>query len=251
MLIYSWNINGFNTCDKYGGFGKILLENPDILCLQEVKVGDPTMLNTLSTYQYKQYYSFSAHKGHNGVYIYSRKKAANVITEIGLPRFDIDGRFLCLEFEDCYLINVYMPHGGRNQEELPYKMEAYRFLQEFLFKIRNKNVVVMGDFNVAYSPLEVERYRSNQKNTMFTMEERETFKKLLDIGYFDVFRILHPGQRAYTWWPYAYHARERNIGWRIDYFLVSNSLRTRIENIEISKNILGSDHCPIKMKIDL
>lgn len=251
MLIYSWNINGFNTCDKYGGFSEIVQEAPDIICLQEVKVGNPDMLNTLFTYQYEHYHSFSNQKGHNGVYIYSKKKAVNVITEIGLPRFDTDGRFLCLEFEDYCLINIYMPHGGRDKKELPYKMEAYHYLQDFLFKMRNKDVIVMGDFNIAYSALEVERHHSNQMNTMFTQEEREAFEELLNIGYLDVFRILHPNQRAYTWWPYAYHARERNIGWRIDYFLVSCSLQMRIKNTEISKNVLGSDHCPIKMEIDL
>lgn len=251
MLIYSWNINGFNTCDKYGGLSGILRESPDILCLQEVKVSDPDVLNTLYTYQYEQYYSFSAHRGHNGVYIYSRRKAARVVTEIGLPRFDKDGRFVCLEFADCCLINVYMPHGGRDQAELPYKLEAYRRLREFLFEIRDKNVVVAGDFNIARSPLEAERHRSNQKNTMFTPQERETFEALLDTGYLDAFRVLHPERRAYTWWPYAYQARERDIGWRIDYFLVSASLMAKVKTVEISKDILGSDHCPIRMEIDL
>lgn len=251
MLIYSWNVNGFNTCDKYGGLSRLLQDNPDIICLQEVKVGNPDTLNTLFTYQYEQYYSFSSQKGHNGVYIYSKKRAANVITEIGLPRFDSDGRFLCLDFGDYYLINLYMPHGGRDQKELPYKMEAYRHINAFLSEICGKRVVVMGDFNIARSELEAERYRNNTKNTMFTREEREMFEELLHTGYLDAFRILYPNQRAYTWWPYAYRAREKNVGWRIDYFLVSYPLETRIKDVEILKNVLGSDHCPIKMEIDL
>lgn len=251
MLIYSWNINGFNTCDKYGGLGRIFQENPDFICLQEVKVNDPGALNTLLTYHYEQYHSFSSHKGHNGVYIYSKKRATNVITGIGLPRFDTDGRFLCLEFGNYYLINLYMPHGGRDKKEFPYKMEAYHYLNAFLSKIRHKRVIVMGDFNIAHSELEVERYRNNKKNTMFTQEEREVFDQILHTGYLDAFRILYPNQRAYTWWPYAYHAREKNVGWRIDYFLVSCSLEMQIKNVEILKNILGSDHCPIKMEIDL
>ena len=229
MLIYSWNINGFNTCDRSEGFSHMLQMHPDIICLQEVKVSEPDVLNTFYTLQYEQYYNFSSHKGHNGVFIFSKRKTLNEITEIGMPRFDRDGRFLCIELEDFYLVNVYMPHGRRDQGELPYKL----------------------DFNVARSELDVERYRSNLKNVMLTTQERAAFESFLELGYKDVFRELHPGLRAYTWWPYAFHARERNVGWRIDYCLVSHSLFSMVKCIEIVHNILGSDHCPIKIELNL
>lgn len=251
MLIYSWNINGYNTCDKFSGMTGIIREEPEIICLQEVKVSDPDVLNTIYTYQYEQYYRLSSNKGHNGVYIYSKEKAKNQITEIGLPRFDADGRFLCLEFADLYLINVYMPHGGRDKSELPYKLEAYRCLQNFLAKICEKKVIVVGDFNIACSELDAERYRNNRDNIMFTAQERDAFKKILELGYVDVFRVTYPKLRAYTWWPYAFNARERNVGWRIDYCLVSLPLVHQVSSIAIEKEIQGSDHCPIKVKINL
>lgn len=249
MLIYSWNINGFNTCDRSEGFSHMLQMEPDIICLQEVKVSEPDVLNTFYTFKYEQYYNFSSHKGHNGVFIYSKLKTLNEIAEIGMPRFDRDGRFLCLEFEDFYLVNVYMPHGRRDQGELPYKLEAYRHLENFLSGLRDKKVLVVGDFNVARSELDVERYRSNQKNVMLTTQERAAFESFLELGYKDVFRELHPGLRAYTWWPYAFNARERNVGWRIDYCLVSPPLFDMVKCIEIVHNILGSDHCPIKIEL--
>lgn len=251
MLFYSWNINGFNTCDRFGGLTNIIQASPDIICLQEVKVSDSDVLNTLYTFQYEQYYNFSSNKGHNGVYIYSKKRAVDEIVDIGFPRFDSEGRFLCLIFEDCILINVYMPHGGRDKKELTYKIEAYHYLVDFLSKIHDKKVIVTGDFNIAYSELEVERYQNNKNNIMFTIEEREIFEKLLDIGYVDIFRKLNPGKRSYTWWPYAFRARERNVGWRIDYCIVSMPLVEQVKNIEILKDILGSDHCPIKIELDL
>lgn len=251
MMIYSWNINGFNTCDKSEGFTHVLQSNPDIICLQEVKVSDPTVLNTFYTFQYEQYYNFSSRKGHNGVYIYSKRKATDEIAGIGMPRFDADGRFLCLEFDGFYLVNVYMPHGGRDQKELPYKLEAYRRLEDFLSRIHDKKVIVVGDFNIARGELDVERYQHNKKNIMFTADERAMFERLLDIGYIDAFREFHSEIREYTWWPYAFRARARNIGWRIDYCLVSPSLFNAVKYVEIDSSILGSDHCPIKIELDL
>lgn len=251
MIICSWNVNGFNTCDKFGGFTEILKMHPDIICLQEVKVSDSNILNTFWTFQYEQYYNFSSKKGHNGVYIYSKNKPINIIEKIGLPRFDTDGRFLCLEFDAFYMVNVYMPHGGRDKRDLAYKMDAYKFLKDFLSKFCDKKIIIAGDFNIAYSELEVERYRTNQDNIMFTLEERNSFKELLKAGYVDAFRELNPLLKAYTWWPYAFNSRERNIGWRLDYYLISLSLINKVRSVEIMKNILGSDHCPVKMLLDL
>lgn len=245
MRIFSWNINGYNTCDKYGGFSELLERQPDILCLQEVKVSDPEYLYNFFTASYEHYYHFSSNKGHNGVYILSRQKALRHLTTIGLKRFDADGRFLCLEYEEFLIINVYMPHGGRDKSNLPYKLEAYRYLRKFLSEIACKNVLIVGDFNIALSDLDVENYRQNRNNIMFTAEEREVFTGLLQCGYEDLFRSRFPDLRKYTWWPYAYDARERNVGWRIDYCLASKGLSRKVKKVEILGEIRGSDHCPV------
>lgn len=251
MLIYTWNVNGFNTCDRSDGFSRILQTEPDFICLQEVKVSDPAVLNTFYTFQYEQYCNLSLHKGRNGVFIFSCRQALGETAKIGMTRFDRDGRFLCLAFENFYLVNVYMPHGGRDQRDLPYKLDAYRHLRSFLSGLIDKRVLVVGDFNIARSSLDVERYRSNLKNIMLTDQERAAFESLLEVGYKDVFRELHPDLRAYTWWPYAFSARERNVGWRIDYCLVSPSLFDMVRHIEIVHSIFGSDHCPIKIELNL
>lgn len=245
MLLYSWNINGFKTCDKYEGYSKILSEEPDFFCLQEVKVHDPNLLNSLFTLEYQHYYNFSKEKGRNGVYILAKKTAKQCITSIGTDPFDSEGRFLCLEYDDFYLINVYMPHGGRKKESLEYKLLAYRQLFNFVKKLTSKHIIISGDFNIAYSDLDVERYKNNFNNTMFTTEEREQLQNLLDFGFVDSYRILNSNRREYTWWPYAFEARKRNIGWRIDYIFISNDMIDKLKKVYIRKEILGSDHCPI------
>ncbi len=251
MTIYSWNINGYQTCDKYGGFSQILEMQPDIICLQEVKIGNPTYLNNLFTFSYEQYYNFALDKGHNGVYVYSKKKALNCYNRIKFDRFDQEGRFLCLEFGDYILINVYMPHGGRDKKNLQYKIDSYYHLIDFLETLKDEKVILVGDFNIAHSDLDVERYKNNENNIMFTTQEREIFTRLLDLGYIDAYRHKNQKQRQYTWWPYAFDARNRNVGWRIDYCLVSRNCIDIIEEVKIVKEILGSDHCPIRVQLTL
>lgn len=249
MKIVSWNINGYNTVDRYGGFSQILKEKPSFICLQEVKVSDPEQLYTIFTSEYEHYYNFSSNKGHNGVYIYAGKSANRMITEIGMDRFDSEGRFLCLEYEDYYIVNVYMPHGGRDKQNLFYKLESYRYLIDFLSKIKKQKVFVMGDFNIASEDIDVERYKENRKNIMFTKEERDVFGRLLQSGYKDAYRLIYPNKREYSWWPYAYNARERNVGWRIDYFLITQKLEDDVEEVTIRTDIAGSDHCPLQLHV--
>ena len=251
MVVYSWNINGYHTCNKYGGLSKIIEEQPDFICLQEVKIGEPSCLNNLFTFSYEHYYNFSSDKGHNGVYIYSKYKAINCCKNIGFSRFDKEGRFICLEFNRYFLINVYMPHGGRDKTNLEYKLEAYYRIIEYLKLLEKKEIIIVGDFNVAYSELDVERYKNNANNIMFTKQERDLFFELLKLGYIDVFRQKKPLAREYTWWPYAFDARERNVGWRIDYCLTTPDIFNKIEKMEILNEILGSDHCPIRVQIKM
>jgi exodeoxyribonuclease-3 len=252
MVIYSWNVNGFQTCDRYGGLSQIVGEQPDFICLQEVKVGNPILLNGLYTYSYEQYYNFSSKKGHNGVFVYSRYAALNCFDCIGFQRFDSDGRFICLEFDTYYLINVYMPHGGRDKCDLDYKMESYSHLMEYLGKLdKDKGKIVVGDFNIAQCKMDVERYKNNFNNIMFTQQERDKFLELMSLGYVDAYRRINPHDRRYSWWPYAYNARENNVGWRIDYCLTSEDIFDRVREVEILKDILGSDHCPIRVELDM
>lgn len=247
MEIISWNINGYNTVDQYGGLSALLAENPEFICMQETKVSDPELLYTLSTYKYYHYYNFGIHKGHNGVYVYARQSAETVLYEIGLDRFDMEGRFLCLKYVDYYLVIVYMPHGGRDKKDLNYKLKAYDYLTDFLQTIKDESVIICGDFNIAVSAMDVERDKNNADNIMFTSEEKEKLSKIFALGYEDVYRFLYPLKEEYTWWPYAFKARKRNIGWRIDYFLVSERMKRNVLNTKIEGDILGSDHCPIKL----
>lgn len=249
MKLFSWNINGYQTCNRYNGLLEILSESPDFVCLQETKISDPTQLETLFTVQYEKYYNFSFNrKGHNGVYVYAKYPAINVINELGCDYFDKDGRFLCLEYSQFFLINIYIPHGGRDKKNIIYKLETYQSLHEFLNELvkRGKKIIVVGDFNVACDDLDVDRYKYNSENIMFTEEERKVFKDILSLGFKDVFRENNPKERKYTWWPYAFNARERNIGWRIDYCLVYGFLEETLL-LNIRKDILGSDHCPLEL----
>lgn len=252
MKIYSWNINGFNSCDEYGTFSKMLAEQPDIICFQEVKVSDPELLNTLFTFGYEKYYNFSEKKGHNGVFIFSKIQAEEVRDSIGLERFDRDGRYICLEFPDLTLVNLYMPHGGRDKKDLRYKLDSYDAIIRMVKECLNidKPLVMVGDFNVAHTELDVERYKNNIDNIMFTSEERVAFSKLLSMGLHDLYREKNINVREYTWWPYAYNARERNIGWRIDYIL-STIGGIKVKKIDLHKEWLGSDHCPLSVDIDI
>ncbi len=252
MIIYSWNINGYNTCNAYGGYDRIISDNPDYICFQEVKVSDPELLDNLFTIEYEKYYSFSKTHGRNGVFTYTKHRPLEIVTKIGFDDFDEDGRFLSLEFPEYYIINVYMPHGGRDKSRLPYKLNAYHYLDHYLEELQatRKPCIIVGDFNIACSDLDVERSKSNIDNIMFSEEERKVFSTILSRGIIDAYREANPTQKAYTWWPYAFSARERNVGWRIDYLLASKNAFI-FNSIELKSDILGSDHCPIRAEFFL
>lgn len=251
LTFYSWNINGYQTCDYYGGFSEIISTNPEFICLQEVKISNPNNLMNLFTMSYENYYNFSERKGHNGVYIYSKNVAVNFYKTLGIEPFDKEGRFICLEFDKFFLLNIYMPHGGRDKRNLEYKIQAYYSLVKYLAFLKKENVIILGDFNVARSDLDVERYKQNREHIMFTEAEKNVFQKIFDMGYVDVFREKNLQSREYTWWPYAFDAREKNIGWRIDYCIMTRGLLKQVANICHCKNILGSDHCPICVDISI
>jgi exodeoxyribonuclease-3 len=242
MKIISWNVNGIRM-------------GADVVCLQEIKAQTEEIEAVYPTAtlfeppQYRVYANPATRKGYSGVAVFTRKEPLVVWNRLGHDRFDQEGRVLQLEYQDLTLFNLYIPHGGRQKENMDYKLEVYVHLCQHLRDSEAKAVVLAGDFNVAHEEVDLARPRENQNNTMFTREERAAFDELLGIGFVDSFRMLHKGDGHYTWWPYGNEARERNIGWRIDYVLVSNLLSNRVRSAFILPEVGGSDHCPVGIEL--
>lgn len=249
MKIISWNVNGIRATHRKNPkwFKKI---NADIVCLQEIKAQLAQIPNGLiRPKNYYSYFNFAQKKGYSGVAIYTKKKPLTVEDKLGLKRFDTEGRILKLGFPGFVLINIYLPHGGRQKENLKYKLEVYRRLLNHLRKIKNQKIILIGDFNIAHKEIDLARPKGNKNNIMFTSEERKQIGKLIDLGFTDTFRKFRKNGGNYTWWPHAFNARQRNLGWRIDYCFVSKSLISRIRSGFILKKITGSDHCPTGLEI--
>ena len=250
MKLISWNINGLRSAEPY--FLEFLgSENPDIVLLQEIKA-DPEQLSyeLLNPDGYYVFFNPAQKKGYAGVAAYSRLKPLKIENKIGMDRFDNEGRFLKLIFPNFTLINIYMPHGGRRKENMDYKLAVYSHLAKFLGSGNNEDMILVGDFNVAHKEIDLARPKENSKNTMFTPEERVKIDELINIGFIDSFRLFNRENGHYSWFPYSYDARERNLGWRIDYTFVSKSLKSRIKSSSILRGFAGSDHCPILLEIE-
>lgn len=251
MKIISWNVNGLRSVYKKGFFDFLKKENADIVCLQEIKIDQanlfPEIVNPLG---YTSFYNPAGKKGYAGVAVYSRVKPEQIERKTGLVRFDNEGRALILEFPHFTLLNLYMPHGGRQKENLPYKLDCYNFLFDFL---RNKlgPSVLIGDFNIAHKEIDLARPKVNQKNTMFTPKERKMLDNLISLDYLDSFRIFNNETGYYTWWPYRKGLREKNVGWRIDYSFVNRVFAPAVKEAYILKEVKGSDHCPIVLELKL
>lgn len=248
MQITSWNINGIRSA--YSKQQAWFTENTaDIVCLQEIKAQDkqiPFSANDLS--KPYLYFNCARQPGYAGVAVLSKIKPLNVERELGHPRFDMEGRLLRLDYPEFTLLNLYLPHGGRQKENLPYKLEVYRVLLKYLQSLKGP-VILAGDFNIARSDLDLARPKQNFDNIMFTEAERACLDQLIQLGYLDTFRLLHPEDKAYTWWPYLAEARTNNIGWRIDYIFLSQSLSNNLGQADTHPNQFGSDHCPISVSL--
>ncbi len=250
MKILSWNVNGLRAAYKKGFLNWFKKAKPDILCLQEVRAKKEEL--ALDLVQPKGYFSFlnpAQKPGYSGTAIYSKKEPKNIETELGITRFDKEGRFLRLDFPEFILLNLYIPHGGRRKENLDYKLEVYSYLLDYLKEIEGKKVVILGDFNIAHQEIDLARPKDNKNNTMFTKKEREQIDKIINLGFVDSFRKFNQKGENYTWWPYFVNARARNLGWRIDYGFVSKPLLPKLKKAFISAKIMGSDHCPIGLEI--
>lgn len=250
MKILSWNVNGLRSVYKKGFLGWLRDSQADIVCLQETKAQEeqlPFDLTKLTNYH--AYFSSAARKGYSGVAVYSKEVPSQVVRLLGAPRFASEGRALLLEYPEFILLNLYMPHGGRQKENLGYKLAAYDFFLEYLDQLGGKGVILAGDFNIAHREIDLARPNENRDNTMFTPEERQRIDRLLETGFTDSFRKFNQGGGNYTWWPYYADARKRNLGWRIDYVLVSRELVPKLKDAFILRDVAGSDHCPVGIEI--
>lgn len=249
MKIISWNVAGFRACLKKGFRDFFEKEKPDIICLQEVKAEKHQI--DFEPVGYHEYIFPAKRKGYSGTLIYSKVKPLSTTYGIGEEEYDDEGRNITLEFDNFYLINSYVPNVKRDLSRMESRMYYEEKFKEYVINLeKNKPVIICGDFNVAHTEIDIKNAKQNIGNAGFTYEEREKFTNLLNSGFIDTFRHFNPNKTdAYTWWSYIGHAREKNIGWRIDYFLVTNSYIDKITNTIIYKDVLGSDHCPIGIEL--
>ena len=248
MKFISWNVNGLRACvgkDFEQSFRQL---DADFFCLQETKMQEGQL--DLQFEGYTSYWNYAEKKGYSGTAIYTRHKPLSVTYGIGIDEHDHEGRAITLEMPNFYLVTVYTPNSQDGLRRLDYRMQWEADFMAYLKKLDEKKpVIVCGDLNVAHEEIDLKNPKTNRKNAGFTDEEREKFTTLLNAGFTDTFRYLHPEQVTYSWWSYRFKAREKNAGWRIDYFLVSNRLRDMIEKADIHTEIFGSDHCPVELVV--
>ena len=274
MKFISWNVNGIRACVKKGFLDFFNEADADIFCIQESKMQEGQL--DLELPGYHQYWNYAVKKGYSGTGIFTKEEPLSVSYGLGIEEHDQEGRVITLEFENYYFITVYTPNSQSGLARLSYRMKWEEDFLAYLKKLeetkpvifcgdlkesqpsltqeakpKKKPIIICGDFNVAATELDLKNPKNNVKNAGFTPEEREKFKTLLDSGFTDSYRYLHPDTEKYSWWSYRFKARERNAGWRIDYFLTSDSIKDKIKDAEILTDVMGSDHCPIELDIDI
>lgn len=247
MKLISWNVNGIRACVGKGFLDYFKEADADVFCIQETKMQAGQL--ELDLEGYEQYWNYAQRKGYSGTAIFTKKKPLSVSYGIGIEEHDTEGRVLTLEFEDFYMITVYTPNSQNELARLDYRMEWEDAFLSYLKKLEeNKPVIICGDLNVAHQEIDLKNPKTNRKNAGFTDEERSKFQTLLDNGFIDTFRYFYPDQTGiYSWWSYRFQARAKNAGWRIDYFLVSDSLKDRLTDAKIHTDVMGSDHCPVEL----
>jgi len=253
MRIISWNVNGIRAAQKKGFIDYMNRESPDVMCLQETKAS-PEQLDEalLSIDGYEAHFVSAEKKGYSGVAIYTRKKPIQVISGCGASRFDSEGRVISADYGDFILYNIYFPNGGRGPERVRYKLDFYDHLLEQWQELRSdgRELVICGDVNTAHKEIDVARPVEWSKQSGFLPEERVWLDKITDMGYIDVFRVYNQKPEQYTYWDNFRQARERNVGWRIDYFFVTEGLLSRVKGSAIYPEVMESDHCPVELVID-
>lgn len=255
LRLLSWNVNGIRAAYKKGFVNWFVKENPDILCLQETKAHPEQLTDDLLNINgYKSYFSSSiVKKGYSGVAIYTKQEPDKVEHGFGISKFDDEGRIIVADYKSFLLINIYYPNGKMSPERLQYKMDFYNAFLEYADKLvkKGKNLVICGDVNTAHKEIDLARPKENEKVSGFLPIEREWMDKFLSHGYVDTFRMFNDQPEQYTWWDMQSRARERNVGWRIDYFFVSENFRKNVNNAFIMPEVMGSDHCPVGIEINL
>ncbi len=245
MKLISWNVNGLRACEGKGFSTFVREQAPDVICLQETKLQAGQI--SLDLPDYDMYWNYAEKKGYSGTAIFTKRKPLAVRNGLGMPEHDREGRLITAEYEYFYLVTVYTPNSQQELARLSYRMDwedAFRsYLQDLAQK---KPVICCGDMNVAHKEIDLKNPGTNHKNVGFTDEEREKFSRLLESGFLDTYRFFYPDKEGvYSWWSYRFRAREKNAGWRIDYFLASRALRQRLEDALIYTQVQGSDHCPV------
>ncbi len=249
----SWNVNGIRAIAKKGFHEWLKSENPDILCIQETKAWAEQLDDSLINIgKYNSYFAQGIKKGYSGVAVYSKEKPINVTVGLGIEKFDNEGRTLILEFPNFVLYNIYYPNGKRDDERLQYKMDYYEAFQKHAlnYKENGKNVIICGDVNTAHKEIDLARPKANEKISGFLPIERAWMDRFLADGFLDSLRIFNNQPEIYTWWDMVSRARERNVGWRIDYFFISESLKSNIKNAFTLPDVMGSDHCPVVIEVE-
>lgn len=250
MKFVSWNVNGLRACEGKGFSDIFRLLDADFFCLQETKM-QPGQLD-LSYEGYESYWNSADKRGYSGTAIFTRHKPLSVEMGMGIDLHDHEGRVITLEMQDFFLVTVYTPNSQDGLKRLDYRMSWDDAFHSYLKHLdQQKPVIVCGDMNVAHEEIDIKNPKSNRRNAGFTDEEREKFTDLLACGFTDTFRFLHPDEVCYSWWSYRFLAREKNAGWRIDYFLTSNRLQPSIVSASIHTDIMGSDHCPVEVEVAL
>lgn len=245
--LISWNVNGLRACMSKGFMEYLTKENPDAICLQEIKLQEGQLEMDLPDYHC--YWNYAEKKGYSGTAIFTKEEPISVTYGIGIEEHDHEGRVITAEFEDYYLIACYTPNSQNELQRLDYRMVWEDAMRNYLKGLeKTKPVILCGDLNVAHQEIDLKNPKTNRKNAGFTDEERSKMTELLNSGFIDTFRYLYPDVKdIYSWWSYRFKAREKNAGWRIDYFIVSDSLKDRIADAKIHTDVFGSDHCPVEL----
>ena len=255
MKLISWNVNGLRAAVNKGFDDFFKKENADIFCIQETKMQEDQLDENIKGIfkEYNSYWNSAEKKGYSGTAIFTKKKPMNVTYGIGIEEHDKEGRVITLEFENFFMVNCYTPNAKRELERLDYRMVWEDEFRKYLLKLNeSKPVVMCGDLNVAHEEIDLKNPKTNRRNAGFTDEERGKMTELLNAGFTDTFRYLYPDKPdMYTWWSYMFKAREKNAGWRIDYFIVSKSIENKIKESYIYSEIMGSDHCPVGLDLDI
>ena len=251
MKLISWNVNGIRACLTKGFKDFFEAVDADVFCIQETKCQEGQV--DLEFDGYYSYWNSAERKGYSGTAIFCKNKPLSVVYGIGIEEHDKEGRVITAEFENYYVVTIYTPNSKRGLERLEYRQVWEDEVRKYLLNLKHKKTVIMcGDLNVAHKEIDLKNPKTNRGNAGFTDEEREKMTNLLDVGFVDTYRYLYPDKEdAYSWWSYMGRAREKNIGWRIDYFIVSDDIKDKITEAMIYPDVLGSDHCPVGLEINL